>query len=135
MSPPIKRCHIELPLPWKVLRLFQLDGIETVGFWTGERFMASGASVTVWGWQEIEAVDSFEASRFVANAIGSTPVDRLQPSERARHAEDDHPRPFHIIRLRLSTGEVVFGLWDGTAYIHRGRKVAPLSWTPVRLAA
>lgn len=129
MVPHIKRANAELPPQWKVVQLFCMDGTESVGFWTGKQFQASGLRVEAWGWRELDAVDSIEASKLVALAIGRAPSINMVGGESAHDARLEKPHPFHVLNLRLSSGEEVLGLWDGKNYIHHGHIVEPTLWT------
>jgi len=80
-------------------------------------------------------MDSYEASRYVAMAIGSTPSIQNEGAESIRDANEEKPRPFHVVRLCLSTGQEIFGLWDGKVFIHHGQEVQPVGWKMLRAAA
>ena len=125
---------MELPAKRTVVRLFLTDGHAAVGFWDGKQFMSSGSSVSAWGWQRLEPIDSFEASRLLAEAIGFSPS-TMAGSNHPRDARIDKPRAFRVVRLRLPTGEELFGLWDGFHFLHQGHSVHPTEWEPVRIAA
>jgi hypothetical protein len=104
-----------------------------VGFWTGKQFVASGLHVTAWGWQETDPLDSFEASRLVAQAVGHAPSVHAC-NESTHDAKEDKPRAFHIVYLYLPSGREMLGMWDGKAYIHQGHEVEPVSWKALHFA-
>jgi hypothetical protein len=128
----IKRCNITLPPPRKIIELFCLDGRRTIGFWTGEQFLASGLRVDVWGWRELTSLASSDVAKLVEQAIGRGPSTQRKTDANARHEITEKPRRFCVINLQLPNGDEVYGMWDGLEYIHRGRAVQPVSWTEFR---
>jgi hypothetical protein len=128
----IKRCNAQLPPRWKIVELLCLDGRETIGYWTGKQFLASGSRVSAWGWREVYGLNSSDALRLVEHAIGRRPSAHGAGDNDTHNATAEKPRPFRVVNLQLPNGDEVFGIWDGASYIRRGRTVEPISWTAFR---